>query len=361
MGTHLTKKDLEKLTSNILYSNFEDDKWTYTNYTFYSSIIDDENLYPLYKQIFPKLLNALCYVYTKKVYLRNTDSDLCSYMYYWIGEKIYDISDSTPMFTKIMNMLYGEFNITDNGRICEPLDTSIDKETFKKNKMLFDYSKNYEHINLSTVSGSTTCEKDYINFINEYITIYKDAHSNCNKVDQKNYDCTYFHKLFEKDEHTKLTSFYCRQQNTPTLSTETHEGHQEEEDNIFPFPTREQYPKSVGHHIARNHSPNVHGYTRLNTVSVAHRALDDNTPPITDQTAEGGSSRTIAGSVVPVLGVSSISLLLYKVTPVGGFINKLLGRNMNMHNNIENMDMFNPYSDEMDPGGRRMNISYHRF
>ncbi|SCA59847.1 VIR protein [Plasmodium vivax] len=244
-------------------------------------------------------------------------------MYYWIGEKIYDISDSTPMFTRIMNMLYEEFNITDNGRICEPLDTSIDKETFKKNKMLFDYSKNYEYINLSTVSGSTTCEKDYINFINEYITIYKDAHSNCNKGDQKNYDCTYFHKLFEKDEHTKLTSF-C-------------------------------------HQDTRKHSPRFYHDTQVNTVSQAKSVLGDDILTLTDHTAEGGPTKTIMGSVVPVLGVSSISLLLYKVTPVGGFINKLLGRNMNMHNNIENMDMFNPYSDEMDPGGRRMNISYHRF
>ncbi|VUZ99250.1 PIR protein [Plasmodium vivax] len=114
-------------------------------------------------------------------------------------------------------------------------------------------------------------------------------------------------------------------------------------------------------HSARNHRPNVHLGTYLKSVSEARHGLGDGIPPVTDQTAEGGSSKTIAGSVVPVLGVSSISLLLYKVTPVGGFINKLLGRNMNMHNNIENMDMFNPYSDEMDPGGRRMNISYHRF
>ncbi|KMZ83444.1 hypothetical protein PVBG_06222 [Plasmodium vivax Brazil I] len=32
-----------------------------------------------------------------------------------------------------------------------------------------------------------------------------------------------------------------------------------------------------------------------------------------DETAKSGSTKTITGSVVPVLGVSSISLLLYKV------------------------------------------------
>ncbi|SCA59567.1 Plasmodium vivax Vir protein, putative [Plasmodium vivax] len=72
------------------------------------------------------------------------------------------------------------------------------------------------------------------------------------------------------------------------------------------------------------------------------------------------SSKAIAGSIAPVLGVSSFSLLLYKVTPVGGFINRLLGRNRNMYNPVEYMDSFNPYSDGMDPGSRGVNISYHR-
>ncbi|KMZ94984.1 hypothetical protein PVMG_06197 [Plasmodium vivax Mauritania I] len=287
------KKNLEKLKSNIVYSKFENDKWNCTDHTFYSNIIGDANTFHTYKHIFQKLLNALCYVYRKKVYVGNFDSDLCSYMYYWIGDKIYDISDSTQMFTKIMDMLFWEFNITDNGMICQSLNTSIDKDTFKKNKMLYEYSQNHESIRLHTLPINTTCDSEYNETMQKYMNIYKNAHFDCTQGDQTNYDCSYFHKLFKSDEHMKLTSLYCRQQNTPTLSTETHEGHQEEEDNIFPIPTREQYPKSV--------------------------------------------------------------------TPVGGFINKLLGRNMNMHNNIENMDMFNPYSDEMDPGGRRMNISYHRF
>ncbi|CAI7724263.1 PIR protein [Plasmodium vivax] len=114
-------------------------------------------------------------------------------------------------------------------------------------------------------------------------------------------------------------------------------------------------------HDARNYRPKVYRDTQLNHISEAQRGLVNDISPFTDHTTEGGSSKTIAGSVVPVLGVSSISLLLYKVTPVGGFINKLLGRNRNMYNTIENMDVFNPYSDEMDPTGRRMNISYHRF
>ncbi|KMZ83365.1 hypothetical protein PVBG_06210 [Plasmodium vivax Brazil I] len=79
-----------------------------------------------------------------------------------------------------------------------------------------------------------------------------------------------------------------------------------------------------------------------------------------DDTSKGRSTKTIMGSVVPVLGVSSFSLLLYKVTAVGGFINRFLGRNRNMYNHIEYVNAFNPYSEGMDPVDRRMNISYHR-
>ncbi|EDL42546.1 variable surface protein Vir27, truncated, putative, partial [Plasmodium vivax] len=57
------------------------------------------------------------------------------------------------------------------------------------------------------------------------------------------------------------------------------------------------------------------------------------------------------------------SFILYdviNVTPLGGFIRNFLGRNKNMYNPIEDIDGFNPYSDGMVPGDRRMNISYHR-
>ncbi|SCA59578.1 Plasmodium vivax Vir protein, putative [Plasmodium vivax] len=260
-----------------------------------------------------------------------------------------------------MDMLFSEFNITDNGMICQSLNTSIDKDTFKKNKMLYEYSQNHESIRLHTLPINTTCDSEYNETMQKYMNIYKNAHFDCTQGDQTNYDCSYFHKLFKSDEHMKLTSFYCRQQNEPVVSTETHEGFEAKKYIISASHTTEGNPEEAGHQDTRKHSPRFYHDTQVNTVSQAKSVLGDDILTLTDHTAEGGPTKTIMGSVVPVLGVSSISLLLYKVTPVGGFINKLLGRNMNMHNNIENMDMFNPYSDEMDPGGRRMNISYHRF
>ncbi|SCA59708.1 VIR protein [Plasmodium vivax] len=361
MGTHRTEKDLEKLTSNIRYYNFEHDKGDCYQVPFYENVMGELESHPSLRPIYQKLVKALCYVYVKKVNDNNFESDLCSYMHYWIGDKVYSIIGDKSRFERIMNAFYDEFNNTNSGTICKRHNTSIDKDTFNKNKMLFDYSKNYKQINLNTVYGRTTCEEGYKNFIKQYIDKYNDAYTNCYQGDQKNYDCTYFHELFPKEEHKELTSFYCMQQNMPAFSTERNEGHQTTEHIISTVPTTEMNPNHVDRHDARNYRPKVYRDTQLNHISEAQRGLVNDISPFTDHTTEGGSSKTIAGSVVPVLGVSSISLLLYKVTPVGGFINKLLGRNRNMYNTIENMDVFNPYSDEMDPTGRRMNISYHRF
>ncbi|SCA81892.1 Plasmodium vivax Vir protein, putative [Plasmodium vivax] len=258
-------------------------------------------------------------------------------------------------------MIYDELYITEFLNACTPLYKDIEEDIFNTYKILHDYSKDYINIEMDTPHAYTTCDDDYKEFIDKYINIYKATYKDCIEEKKKNYDCKKIFSLFENKSYSVLTSFTCKKGKPQYSVIET------EAEDVDHRPS-----SSDVRLLGRIYSPKAHPDTDRRPryeapsapysnpgLTTQYESYDSLSLPKEDATG-GSSSKTIASSVVPVLGVSSISLLLYKVTPVGGFINKLLGRNRNMYNPIEDMDAFNPYSDEMHPRGRRMNISYHR-
>ncbi|VVA00283.1 PIR protein, partial [Plasmodium vivax] len=282
--------------------------------------------------------------------------ELCWYFYYWLGDKIYPKVKHQTVFSYIIQMIYTELSLnSENFIFCKRPNTNINLDIFFKNKMLFDYSKDYHNFELATPHGETTCDKEYKEHMNNYISMYKQAHFDCNNGNKNNFDCDYFSTLFQENLYSKLSSFSCKQRDNIGVMLDKSKALEDQE----PEPVQSYHQTTLTppfpHHIpARDADLVKNQHTRGQTFP---RSLE---LPQMDDATESGTSKTIAGSVAPVLGVSSISLLLYKVTPLGGFIRNFLGRNRNMYNPAEYMDSFNPYSDGMVPGDRRMNISYHR-
>ncbi|SCA81988.1 VIR protein [Plasmodium vivax] len=362
MAKNLKKEDLKGLPSNFHYYYFDNEHRDCHSLDFHSNIKDEFQGYYNLNHIFDKIVKALCFIYNrKKDTEENFDKELCSYLYYWLGDKIYANISDTKVFKKIINTIYHEINSTDLPWICNPLYEEIDQETFKNNKLLFDYSKDRENIRLSTVNALTTCDEHYKKVIEKYKDVYIDAYSNCNIYGRKKYDCSKFSEILRNEPNKELPSFYCKDYKPQTIYLGvTEKGGNPE----YPLPEdrrEEMNPGPVSHRGTHRLGSPDHDNTHFRSRAAWDKETlnsDVSIPP--NDTAEGGTTKTIMGSVAPVLGVSSFSILLYKVTPVGGYINRLLGRNRNMYNNIEYMDTFNPYSDAMVPGDRRMNISYHR-
>ncbi|SCA59615.1 Plasmodium vivax Vir protein, putative [Plasmodium vivax] len=361
MEHHRTKEDFSQFTSNIYYYDFDKELGNCNNISYFSDIKDELQRNYLDHNISDKIEKALCFIYNKKKEKKdNFDSELCSYLYYWIGAKIYPEIKTKSLFSKIITMLYHLLDSTDIHNTCKPLHNNIDEEKFNKYKLLFDYSKDHEYIYLKTLHGHTTCDEDYKMVIEKYINAYRDVYSNCMGHNEKNYDCDNFKSLFKKKTHSNLTSITCKQVKTETL-LENNKGGLSPEAHFSPtVSSAEGSSGRVPHRKEGMLTPPDYYYTRINSDLAGYKELDGIPPHPTEESAKSGSTKTIMGSVVPVLGVSSFSLLLYKVTPVGGYINRLLGRNRNMYNHIEYMDTFNPYDEGMDPVGRTMNISYHR-
>ncbi|SCA81750.1 VIR protein [Plasmodium vivax] len=339
-----------------MYSNFEHGQSGCEKFPFYTNIKDEiDDSYPSLQIISEKILKALCFIYNKKRYRQNNfNEEYCSYLYYWLGDKIYHKVNKT-VFSKFINMIYNElYSSSDSFIICNTIKTNINKDTFNKNKVLFDYSKDYKNIDLDTVYGDITCDNVYKEYITKYINMYKEAYSDCYETKENKFDCDTFSKLFNNDQHTKLISFRCTESKNPRVALKVQGPTSQVPERtvqLRPVVARDSYMISRSEDLTGSHQNHSSPVTNILNEVESHSI---------DNTTEGGSSKTIAGSVVPVLGVSSISLLLYKVTPLGGFIRNFLGRNRNMYNPVEYMDAFNPYNEGMDPMDRRMNISYHR-
>ncbi|SCA59956.1 VIR protein [Plasmodium vivax] len=362
MGLHFKEEHLKNLTSSIKYDKFEHTQNACNNVNFYSEIEGAFDKYPKINVISKKIQEALCFMYNRKKYHDiKIDDELCSYFYYWLGHNILQHLSIRSFFSSIIKEIYDELNMTDMVTICNPLHKNIDENTFRKYKLLFDYSNDHNHVNLNIVHAFTTCDKPYREAIQKYIHAYMDVYEHCNGNTPKKYDCGYFNKLFNKDEHEKLKSFNCGIYKEQIHTTEPQREHTSRYNSLPNFP-----PSEIISSFAGNDYPQVnqvynqrHRLQENNGLTFRHEVETDS-PLTMERTPESGTSKTIAGSVAPVLGVSSFSLLLYKVTPLGGFIRNFLGRNRNMYNPVEYMDSFNPYNEGMDPGGRTMNISYHR-
>nr|AFD10418.1 variable surface protein vir 27 [Plasmodium vivax]AFD10441.1 variable surface protein vir 27 [Plasmodium vivax] len=323
------KENIEKLTSRINCSHLERGQRGCNHVSFYTEIRDElQNRYQM-------------------------NPNLC--------DKIYPKVQDMKVFSKIINMIYEELYRTDMYTTCKPLHQNIDENTFKKYKSLFDYSIDYQHIHLNTLNPDTTCDEHYRRVIDEYINTYENVHSSCKVINEKKYDCDKIFSLFGNKKHKDLISLRCKKLETQTFSSDK-EGERAQNGHLLNrIGSSNGVSDPADHlHTGRNPGRLDHSHRYLSHASTAPYDLDTTSSLPTDGTAEGGSKKNIMGSVVPVLGISSISLLLYKVTPARGFINKLLRRNGNMYNPVEYMDAFNPYSDGIIPGDRRMNISYHR-
>ncbi|KMZ87233.1 hypothetical protein PVBG_04018 [Plasmodium vivax Brazil I] len=308
------EKDINNLTSKYWYSKFEHGEGGCEHVSFFSDIKDEleKYYYQNYdlRKISDNILRALCYIYNKKKNNPgNFDEELCSYLYYWLGDKIYHKVNKT-VFSKIINVIFQELykNNAEDIIICKANNHSIDQERFNDNKVLFDYSKDYQYIEMVTAHGGTTCDSIYKNYIKKYIDIYIDAYSNCTGNNDKKYECHKYSEILNKKLYPKLSTFPCVHSENARAVLERQKRPEQQEtalDHHFTFPSvmdsASDRRTPVGPILNKQQNlPSLKNSGPIEALSV-------------DDTTGGSTSKTIAGSIVPVLGVSSFSLLLYKV------------------------------------------------
>ncbi|KMZ92844.1 hypothetical protein PVMG_01430 [Plasmodium vivax Mauritania I] len=154
--------------------------------------------YYILPSISNEIVKAVCYVYDRKKNHKNDfDKEYCSYLYYWLGDKIYNNIGNKSLLLQVIKMIYDELNYNnmENLTICQHVNFSIHPNNFIINKLLFDYSKDYVNIRIRTALGNTTCDRVYKDYLAEYIRIYIDAYLTCKQGDHKKYDCDKFSSI----------------------------------------------------------------------------------------------------------------------------------------------------------------------
>ncbi|KMZ94976.1 hypothetical protein PVMG_05645 [Plasmodium vivax Mauritania I] len=315
MEKYLTKENINNYTSNFYYNYFERGDHRCEHLDFYTDIKEDLNVrYQFYNfpDISEKIVRALCYIYNRK---KNRpayfNEDLCWYLYYWLGDKIYPLVKNKTIFSNIIRVIYEELytNIPELFTVCKLVHSPIDQVRFNHNKILFDYSKDYKNIEMDTSNAKNTCDKDYKDYINKYISVYKEAYSDCYSGKGNNFDCAYFSELFDRNQFSTLSSFSCKQHDNNGVLLENQKAHEHPEpEPVHLYPQARVALPSTQQIVVQD------AYLGMNHISDSSENPGTNENFPIEDTTKGSSSKTIAGSIVPVLGVSSFSLLLYKVT-----------------------------------------------
>ncbi|KNA02195.1 hypothetical protein PVNG_06070 [Plasmodium vivax North Korean] len=269
----------------------------------------DLEAYESLKNDSDKLTKAFCYIYKrKKVSEENFNKEFCDYLYYWIGEKVFNALIDKSYFPDIINMLYHELNKTDISPICNPLYEDISIDTFRNNKLLYEYSKDHVNIAHHTVYVNVTCDEEYNKVMRNYIDTYKDAYSDCYEKNQQRYDCNTFINLFQKEQYSKLSSFNCKVpqkevetldvQEAPTDTGDVRDGH--------PFIARATGPDIIPE------QKNTDDSDRNHRSETSDMSVDDATIQL-DGKSENAYSKNVVNTALPVLAASSFTFLLYKV------------------------------------------------
>ncbi|CAI7717564.1 PIR protein [Plasmodium vivax] len=357
MFNYLGDKPLRFLPTKFFYDQLDNGRNSCQSDTFYNLAKAELDKTDGLQDVSDKILKALCYVYEKSL-INNFESDICNFLYYWLGDILLDKMSNKVVFLDVIRDL---FNILKNrkGKICTAPIYHINVENFKNIKFFFDYSEDYntyiEHFN----THNPPCNEKYQKYLQTYVETYNTFQSKCQNEPRSYAYCDVFNEYFNKKDPGKLSKWTCNlQYNEPEQieksdDTET---------------TEEQPPVThgiVGQSLTLNRGfqgDRKQGAERLRSSDFPQHldtflipsALDppDNSSPSTI-TKSVASAASVAGLLVP-------PFLAYNYTPAGTWINKLLGRNqMNRSPLTEAQLIENFHQPEYFNSERsRYNISY---
>ncbi|SCA60860.1 Plasmodium vivax Vir protein, putative [Plasmodium vivax] len=340
------------------YQNFDEEKGTCNDFSFYSEARKKLISYDGLLSVSDKILKAVCYVHNKSK-SSDFDVDTCKFLYFWLGNMLFSNLKDTNFVSEVIIELYHRLNENGFRKFCEIPYIRMEESDFKKTKLIFDYFEDYWNYKLDLGTHIRSCNKDYYTFLKTYVDTYKQLYNECINEHQKHKYCEAFHDFYDVKKHEYLYSWSC---NLKESSSEPHAlpGNTEDSENqekLYERPRGEALEAKVQQktvmisptHVKNQETsgPSLHDITSEIAIT-----SEDTTPSITSKSITGAVS--VAGALVP-------SYLLYNYTPAGNLINKLLGRTTRMNHNplMEAQLMNNFYQPEGFNSERSgYNISY---
>nr|CAB96696.1 vir7 [Plasmodium vivax] len=312
------------------------------------------------QKVFEKILKAMCYMYTKKRH-KIFDSDMCKFFYYWLADILINNLNDNHFTSEVLINLYRILNEAGAGKICDPINSYIDKDNFENIKLIFDYSEDYESYKLDLAIPNRSCNENYKKYLQTYVNKYKELHGYCEVEKRSDTYCKEFHKHFSNKEHNLLSTWSCNLEGTKLQLNliGDNQGKVVEEAQIGKSSTGKERGAELKETKVEGRAqaePPVLTASSLETGS----SLMSSSSEVEDSSSISTTSKYIA-NVASVAGIVIPSYLVYNFTPAGTWINRLFGRTPKMnHNTLADMELINNFSQtgSFNTERSRFDISY---
>ncbi|KMZ90590.1 hypothetical protein PVMG_05737 [Plasmodium vivax Mauritania I] len=288
-------------------------------------------------------MNALCYVHNEG--RRNGfNSNICNYLYYWLSDMLVTHLEKKQLYVQILSILYGFLYYDNKKPICNKIDYTVDENHIEKIKLIFDYSQDYNTYMTQLTKDNHLCNEKYQKYLQNYVNIYKEMQSKCEGKKNSVKYCEYFEKYFLDKDLSGLSTWTCELEKTKEYTSHISGG---SSGDLGGTQLKQTLREGSGSgEQARTSDPHLDG--RSTGVDITPKHSDDPPTPITSKGITAMAST--AGFLVP-------SFLMYKFTPAGTWINKLLGRTPN----INHMPLRDSGLIEQIPDSVRFNTENDRF
>ncbi|SBT59122.1 PIR Superfamily Protein [Plasmodium ovale wallikeri] len=182
MASYLEKKDLELLLSTKYFKELD----TFPDVCY-------EDIAELKKQlgqciesdvVTNKIVNALCDTSFKDKENENC-IERCEYLFFWIGDILFDKFKDAQLFPKITSVIYALLNKFGNRHKCTCTDkfsyANINIDNFKEMKLAYSYYKDYEHFRIWIPFYKHSCDKYYNKHVQDAFNAYNKTYDTCHK------------------------------------------------------------------------------------------------------------------------------------------------------------------------------------
>ncbi|VUZ93427.1 PIR protein [Plasmodium vivax] len=299
-----------------------------------------------------KILRALYYVYKNRL-TGNIESDICNFLYYWLGDILLEKLEKNLFFYDIISKLFKILISKNKHRLCELPHSYMYNNEFQDYKLIFDCSEDYKSYKVQHIYSIMPCSKNYMTHLERNVNIYKKLE------DLKKPYCDTFREYFPDKTSDLFSQFNCRlETRNPTVGQlEEQKGAQEllQEGQMIGGLQQEEKNFVV---TEIGVSPVQHPSSSDSYVNRVDSQMGDNSLP-SDGTPSSITSKSVTGAV-SVAGALVPSYLLYNYTPAGNLINKLLGRTRMNHNPLTEEQLMNNFYQPEGFNSERSgyNISY---
>ncbi|ANQ07438.1 KIR protein [Plasmodium coatneyi] len=191
---------MDELPSEKVYNTFNSGNTTCSSWPMLSGrseVIwkDKLNEYPSIRSRMEDMMRAACYV-SEEVARGKSENDLCGSLYFWLGDIVHKNLGGRSTFSQVMDEIYQTIRGCITKYNCNIIYKGTSQSEFKKRKDVFDYSKDYETINLKLGEGASNCGEKIYTYLGRVVPSYKALSGYCGRQSEGDQYCKELGDIF---------------------------------------------------------------------------------------------------------------------------------------------------------------------